>query len=157
LDAKARAEGWPTVDIILEPKEFQDVPIYQTWLSAAQNLQRIRRSPTGWGPVVRIFGEIPAQLRDSRIPGTRMLLEQVVRSPHARQLPFTASLEAWLSDDQRFPELAPEFAQRLREQCMMIRPEGKSFYTRDIRTWFPQMLEIVNRVLADVAHRHHDG
>jgi cytochrome P450 len=36
---------------------------------------------------------------------------------------------------------------------VVIRAEGRAFHTRDIRGSFPQMLEIVDRILADMEGR----
>ncbi|HND29014.1 MAG TPA: hypothetical protein PLA94_03410 [Myxococcota bacterium] len=160
IGKKRRTLGWPAVDLVLEPTEFQDVPLLQTWLSMTQNLRRIRRSGAGFGPMITVYTEIPPRLRDLKLHGTRELLERVVRSPYARQLPPAAALEVWLSDDGRFPDPRtledPQHRPRdtrLREQCVVIGAEGRAFHTRDIRGSFPQMLEIVDRILADLEGR----
>ncbi len=160
IGKKRRGLGWPAIDLVLEPTEFQDVPVLQTWLSLTQNLRRIRRSGAGFGPMITVYTEIPPRLQDLKLHGTRELLERVVRSPYARQLPLAASLEVWLSDDSRFPDPRsledPQHRPRdtrLREQCVVIRAEGRAFHTRDIRASFPQMLEIVDRILADLEGR----
>jgi hypothetical protein len=140
-------------DIVLEPSEFQDAPLHETWISMTQNLRRVRKAQSGWGPVLMVYAEVPSRLRDLRVTGTRELLERVVRSPLARALPFAASLEVWLSDSARFPEMKEEAGRRsrdLREQCLMIRAEGRAFHPRDVRPWFPALAEAVRRVLAEL-------
>jgi len=67
-----RAEGsdtktWPRFELDLKDPEWLPLRIYEHWLLSSQNLRRLRRSTSGWGPSLRIrskLGQVALGTRD---------------------------------------------------------------------------------------------
>jgi hypothetical protein len=142
--AAGDAAIWPRIELDLKEQEALPLQVYEYWLLLSQNLRRLQKSNSGWGPNISIRSQAAAE---SSVLGTRELL---ARSGLKTSMELRPYLRRWL-------ELHADPGGDEGFEAVLIGPSAERLGAKGrIETYFPELENLVASVLREVDLRLRD-
>jgi hypothetical protein len=130
---------WPHIFIGLRSPRELTHSVLELWLRSAQNIGRIRRTPTGWSPSITLEGQVPPRLHAVG-QNTRTLLDAIAQRTRST---LRGRLHRWLENAAVFP--AQEDG-ATREAVTLI-GLGRPIASDDVVHYFLDLVETAHQVV----------